>query len=516
MAGSTLHARVSLKHRMFGVPKDLRLANVVPEAKTVDGMTVVPHSLDTTRLARNLGYKVGAPIQYYYDWRNSTPFRTQRITAGMLTMNRRAFVLSEMGTGKTRATLFALDYLMLEGEIRSALIVAPLSTLSMVWDREIFEHFPDLKTRVLHGSRAKRLELLSEPANIYIINHDGVGVLRDALIARKDIDCVVIDEIAAYRNATTERWKAMNAILGGRKYVWGLTGSPTPNAPTDAYGQVKLLMPNNVPRHFSHFQKATMRKVSQFTWVPRPDANNTVFDLMQPAVRFRRDECVELPPVSFTSREVQFSRQQEDTYTRLMKLLRLRFAEGEVTAANEGVLFSKLLQISSGWVYTSTGDVVDLNPTHRLAELESILDESISKVIVFVDFVHAAEKVFQHLLGKKYSVGFVTGETPKSQRDIVFRDFQHSDSPKVIVAHPKCMSHGLTLTAASTIVWYTPTTSLETYEQACARITRPGQNNKQLIVHLTGSKIEAKLYKRLQGKAQLQGALLEMFEEESQ
>jgi SNF2 family DNA or RNA helicase len=516
MAGQ---AHVSLKHRRFVVPYDERIAGVIPECRELFApehgrMLAVPHTLEATRFARNCGFKVGAPINYYYDWNRSKPFHTQRVTAAMLTMNPRAFVLSEMGTGKTRAALFAIDHLIFEERIRCALIIAPLSTLSAVWDREIFQYFRHLKTIVLYGSRAERLAKLKEDAHIYIINHDGVSVIREALVAKENIDCIVIDEVAAFRNARTERWKNLNNVVNKRKFVWGLTGSPTPNEPPDAYGQVKLLMPHKVPRHFSHFKKATMRQVSQFRWVAKPDANDTVFELFQPAVRFRRDECVELPPVSFTAREVEFSTRQQEVYDKLSKHLRYQYAQGEITAANEGVLFSKLLQISAGWVYTShTREIMSLDPAPRLNALEGVLDETIAKVIVFVDFIHAAHEVYKHLLTKKYDVALVTGSTPKAQRDVQFRDFQNTSFLKVLVAHPKCMSHGLTLTAASTIVWYTPTTSLETYEQACARITRPGQDNKQLIVHLTGSKIEVKLYKRLQAKADLQGALLEMFEE---
>jgi SNF2 family DNA or RNA helicase len=106
----------------------------------------------------------------------------------------------------------------------------------------------------------------------------------------------------------------------------------------------------------------------------------------------------------------------------------------------------------------------------------------------------------------------VTGETPANARNHIFNAFQSAAFPRVLVAHPKCMAHGLTLTAANTICWFTPTTSLETYEQACARITRPGQTRKSLIVHLTGTPVESKLYKRLQQKATTQGALLELFE----
>ena len=129
-----------------------------------------------------------------------------------------------------------------------------------------------------------------------------------------------------------------------------------------------------------------------------------------------------------------------------------------------------------------------------------------------MDFIYASKMVAEKLTTAGYNVAQVSGETPKGRRDQIFINFQNAAMPRVLVAHPKCMSHGLTLTAANTIVWYSPSNSLETYEQACARITRPGQLLKQLIVHLTGTAVESKLYRRLQQKASLQGALLEMFE----
>lgn len=511
-------AVLSPARRWFAVPYQKALANIVHEARELEHpehghMLAMPHTIETTRLVRNMGIRAPAPIMAHYDWAGDKPFRTQQLTAAMLTMNDRAFVLSEMGTGKTRATLHALNYLF-DSRVRRALVVAPLSTLTMVWDREIFTYFPHLTTAVLHGTKEQRLKALAEDKRIYIINHDGLDVIDEELIARRDIDVVVVDEIAAFRNQRTRRWKTLAAVIDKRPYVWGLTGSPTPNEPCDAYGQCKLLVPARVPRYFRQFKQTTMRQISQFKWVPKPDANDTVFEAMQPAVRFTRDECVELPPVSYVARQVELSKDQEAVYKKLMTHLRASFQQGEVTAANEGVLFNKLLQISSGWVYTSKHDVVDLHPKPRLETLEQLLEEASSKVIVFVDFIHAAHQVYQHLLSHRYSAALVTGETSKSERDRIFGDFQHGSSPRVIVAHPRCMSHGLTLTAANTIIWYTPTTSLETFEQACARITRPGQTKKSLIVCLTGSRIEFKMYRRLQQKATTQGALLEMFEEE--
>lgn len=511
-------AIVNSTTREFYVPPHDQLQALVPEARDVvikgTDLIAVPHTTDVTRLARNLGFVVPAPVSVQYNWpTNPTPFRTQKITAALLTMNARAYVLSEMGTGKTRAALFACDHMFNQGEIAAVLVVAPLSTLSQVWDREIFEHFNHLSVGILHGTREKRLKVLAEKHDVYVINHDGPQVILPELIAKK-FDVVIVDEIGCFRNQKAEKWKRLFAIVKNAPYAWGMTGSPTPSAPTDAWGIAKLLTPSRATRHKKEFQRKTMTQITQFRWIPKPDANDYVYDMLQPAVRYKRDDCVELPEVSTQTIEIDQSAQIQNTYKKMMKQLKIAFKEGQITAANEGVLFMKLLQIACGWVYTQNRGVVSLNNKTRVQEVADLYEQSQGKVIVFANFTHAAYELHQRLLKKKINCVLVTGSTPKHHRDQIFGSFQNDDEKSMIVAHPKCMSHGLTLTAANTIIWFTPTLSLETYEQACARITRPGQTRKSLIIHLTGSPIESKIYARLRKKADLQGALLDMFDDE--
>jgi len=503
--------KVDRKAKTLTLPYNAALANLIEHERAGEEM-ILPHTHEVVRLARNLGLKAPAPIMSQYDWCGGKPFRTQKVTAAMLTMQRRAYVLSEMGTGKTRATLFAIDFLIRTGVIERALVIAPLSTLTTVWYKEVFRYFNHLSVGVLHGDRKRRKKILEGDHQIYVINHDGVKTVLPDLQARRDIGCVVIDELASFRNARADRWKFIASLLHGRPYAWGLTGSPTPNEPCDAWAQVKLLTPNNVPKYFKHFKEATMTQVSTFRWVPRKDAKDTVYEVMQPAVRFKRDDCVELPPVIYDTREAPLSARQQEIYTQMLNHSKVAFANGEVTAANEGVLMSKLLQITTGFVYTRDGRAVELDNHPRMDALMELIDEAEGKVIVFVDFIHASEMIAARLKRAGYFVEQVSGQTSKAERDRIFTAFQSAAFPRVIVAHPKCMAHGLTLTEANVIVWFSPTTSLETYEQACARITRPGQTRKQLIMHLTGTTAESKLYKRLQQRSSLQGALLEMFE----
>lgn len=510
-----IRANIIKDSQEFTIPFDGRIASLIHESRTTrKGLLALPHKHDTVRIARNMGYLVPAPITSHYDWNGeASPFATQKITAALLTMQKRAYVLSEMGTGKTRATLHAINWLLKQGDITAVLVVAPLSTLSPVWDREIYEFFSHLSVGMLYGDRDKRIEILKEEHHIYVINHDGIKVIEQELLSKKEIDCVVIDELAVFRNRQAKRWKCLNRVIEDKKYVWGLTGSPTPKQPTDAWAQVRLLTPNNVPRFLAPFQRLTMRQVSQFRWVPLSTANETIHKVMQPAVRFKREDCIELPPISYQVRKVPMSKTQDEVYKRLMGRLVVMFDKGKVTAVNEGVLFSKLLQIACGWVYTRDKKTIALDGRPRLDQLFELLDEAAGKVIVFVEFIHAANALYAAVLKKGHSCELVTGSVAKRARDDIFNKFDNSEDPRVIVAHPKCMSHGLNLTAANTIIWYMPTTSLETYEQANARISRPGQKLKQLIIHLTGSPIEAKLYRRLQQKRSLQGALLELFEE---
>lgn len=515
---ASTRAIVSSRTKEFYVPENEQLRALIPEAHDVivkgEHLMACPHTTDVTRLARNLGLIVPAPITTQYGWpTNPVPFKTQRITAALLTMNSRAYVLSEMGTGKTRAALFAFDHMRRNNEVRNMLVVAPLSTLSQVWDREIFQYFPHLSVGILHGTPAKRRKVLAEQHDVYVINHDGPQVFLSDLQAKK-FNVVLVDEIGEFRNPSAERWSNLASLVLPAPYAWGMTGSPTPKAPIDAWGIAKMLTPHRAPKWKKQFQRKTMRQITQFVWVANEDANDHVYAMLQPAVRYKRDDCIELPEVSYQTTEIESSAQVKRVYKQMIDKLRIAFKEGEITAANEGVLYMKLLQVACGWVYTQDRGIVSLDNRKRVEAVVDLYNQSQGKVIVFANFRHAAIELHQRMLKKKIPASLITGKTTKKQRDEIFGTFQNSKDKSMLVAHPQVMAHGLTLTEANTIVWFTPANSLEIYEQANARITRPGQIRKSLIVHLTGTKIESKVYSRLRQRAKTQGALLSLFNDE--
>ena len=185
-----------------------------------------------------------------------------------------------------------------------------------------------------------------------------------------------------------------------------------------------------------------------------------------------------------------------------------------VTAVNEGVLQSKLLQVALGYIYNDEKGVLRLNNETRFDAIREAVMNTTRKCIVFVPFLHALEGIAEYLQKHGVDLAVVHGQTPVGARNKIFQKFQHEQDLRVLVAHPACMSHGLTLTAANTIVWAGPTNNFETYEQANARIPRPGQTSKTLIVHIVGAPVERLAYARLRDRATFQGLLLQMFREQ--
>jgi SNF2 family DNA or RNA helicase len=266
-----------------------------------------------------------------------------------------------------------------------------------------------------------------------------------------------------------------------------------------------------VPQYFGKFRDSVMRQVSQFKWVARDNATETVAQAMQPAIRFSLDDCVDLPEQVYETRQVEMTTDQNRAYAQMLATLRTQAADGEILAVNEAVKASKLVQIACGVAYGRDHEEIHIPATPRIEEVMEIIEQSEGKVLLFVPFTSALSYVATEV-GKKYSVEVVYGETKKTDRDRVYGDFQSDVDPHVIVAQPGVMSHGLTLTAATTIIWYAPINSNEIYEQACARTRRPGQKRTTVVVHICGSEVERRMYKRLQNKQKMQGLMLDLLE----
>jgi SNF2 family DNA or RNA helicase len=510
---------VSGKHKIIGVPATEQVVNLFPNGKPHRFMEtdyhLIPHSETEVYLLRKIGFDAPAPVlsQYHFPMQvGLQAFEVQKKTCALLTMAQRAYVLNGMGTGKTKCALWSFDYLRRTNRAKKMLVVAPLSTLQFVWQREAFEVDPNLRVVVLYGDAKRRRELLAQDHDIYIINHDGVKVIEKELNLRSDIDVLCIDELAKYRNKS-ERTKLMVTLASKKPWVWGMTGSPMPHEPTDVFYQCKVVTPGTVPRYWSHFRSELMYPLGHVQkWVPKSDAVERAYDVLQPAVRFTIDEVQELPPCIERFIDVEMGKVQLKVYKDIVSHCQSAFANGDlVTAANAGAAMSKLMQISMGWVYTKDGVTIPLDNTKRIEALVDAIESTDRKVLVFVPFIHALEGIGHALTKEKIDYETVSGDTPTKERNRIFNIFQNTSKLKVLLAHPQCVAHGITLTAADTIVWFGPITSLETYDQANHRIKRVGQKHKQQIIHLQSTAVEKRIYSMLRAKQDVQAKFLQMF-----
>lgn len=517
------------------------LMQYVSTARAVDGYVAVPITLHNLQICRWLGLPVVPLLNYDYDWPHGpqivAPFRAQIITSNFLAMHPRAFCLSDPRTGKTMSLLWAADRVMRDyqpGECR-AIISAPLGILQDVWGNAIYRHFLGRRTyRVLHGSAAQRIKLLAEPADFYVINHDGLGVgatvdnkgrivldgFSKLLAERADIRIAIIDECRAFSAGNTRRHRVARQVLVQRPYLWAATGTPTPNGPQDAHGQARLVN-GAYGESYKSFRIRTMYQLGAFRWVPKRGAEQEALKLLSPAVRFRITDCVDVPlklPPQLIN--VELSDAQKKAYAAFRKDAILMVEGGSISAANEAVLRGKLIQISCGAVYEQREKervvhTYDCGP--RVRAMYEAIEQAGGKIIIFAPLTSVLTLLCKEL-GKmvkvegvdkpQYKVGLINGQVLPKRRAELLHEFRQTDGLDILLADPGTVSHGVDLSEAKVILWFALPEKTEQYLQANERIRGPNQKFPTQVMHLVATPIEREIYRRLEGNESLQGALL--------
>lgn len=495
-----------------------RITTVIPKSRVLEhengvAKVLVNWGLEESIILKNLKIKAPSPITGRYKWTGlNKPFEHQKITSSFLTLNRRAFCFNEQGTGKTASVIWAADYLMNLGIVKRVLVVCPLSIMDAAWRNDLFKFAMHRKVDVAHGKPEKRKEVINSDAEFVVINFDGVEIVGEEL-RNGGFDLIVIDEGNAYKNPQTKRFKALNTLLTPETWLWVLTGTPASQSPVDAYGLAKLVNPTGVPRFGGAFRDLVMNKVTQFKWVPKPNAQDIVHKVLQPAIRFTKEQCLDLPDMTYTFRDVPLTAQQLKYYELLRKQLIVQAAGEEITTVNAAANLNKLLQLSGGAVYADTGEVVQFDASNRLAVLREVVEEASHKVLVFVPYRHAIEVVSEDLKKHGYSTAVIHGGVSATHRADIFQRFQTKTDPQVLVIQPQAASHGVTLHAANTIVYWSPVMSVETYLQCNARVHRAGQKNPSVVVHLQGSGVEKRMYSMLQNKVDIHHKIVDLYGE---
>lgn len=475
------------------------------------------------------------------------PFDNQKQTTKNLITNPRHQVWNEIGTGKTFAVAWALALLFQMGAIKHVLLVAPVSTLEVVWERTLFRVLCDVNVEVLKkGMTAQRkragISRIGVPEcgpTVTIINPDSLHIIADHP-ACDNLSLVVVDESAVFRNAKSRRFGALCQLVGNfyeirpgtlygkpikrrvkdkprsernwQRGLWPMTGSPRPEVATDVWPCSALVSPDQVPRTRGEFRDKTMIKAGDFKWIEKPDAEQVIAEMLKGTVtRYTRAECFDLPPTQFFTHEVEMTKEQR---TLMQKLKREAMAEveaGLIKGPNQAVVINKFLQICSGAVKVVGENNVEalhnVDCAPKLKALDELIESSSGPIIIAAEFIGAIGRIADHAERQGIGYRIVTGDVSGESRRHIFDDLQ-ANKYKLLIAHPKTIAHGLTLTTSNVILWWSPIYSHELYEQFNGRITRPGQERNTYIVHFACSAIELRVLHKVSQKKQRQDLLL--------
>lgn len=459
--------------------------------------------------------QIPSPILRDYNWPTTfdTVMEHQKVTASFLSLRNRCFCFNQAGTAKTASAVWAADYLMNLGLVKRVLVICPMSIMYTAWQADIFKTAMHRTAAVAYGSKEKRAKIIQDSHDFVIINFDGVNVVREE-IAKANFDLIIVDEANSYKTASTKRWRTLAKIMLPSTRLWMMTGTPASQSPLDAFGLARLVSPHRVPKFVTAWKDKVMLQVTKFKWVPRANSKTLVFNALQPAIRFEKKDCLDLPDVLYQTRDIPLTPQVSSYYKKLKTQMQIQAAGEQISAVNAAASMSKLLQISGGAVYTDDHDIVEFDISPRLQALKEIFDETDNKVIVFVPYLHTIKVIEDFLKLNGISNAIIKGDVTARERANIIQQFQTQPDPHALVIQPQSASHGVTLTAADTIVFWSPVMSVETYLQCIARIDRVGQVNKMTVVHLQGSDIERRVYAMLQGRVDSHQQLVELYKAE--
>lgn len=437
------------------------------------------------------------------------------VPSTFLLFRRNGCVFASGNTGKTMSAIWAADFLMNIGRVRKVLVLCPLSIMQSAWHKDIASSAIHRSAVVAHHVEAeRRIRMVNHGYDFTIVNYDGLPMIADALKKRGDVDLVIVDEANAYKNPQTKRWKVLNSLLTPDTMLWMMTGTPAAQSPIDAFGLAKLVNPSGVPRFQTAWKDEVMTQITRFKWVAKASSRERVHTALQPAIRFTKKECLDLPPVLTATREVPLTPQQAKYY-KIIKTQMLSNVAGEtISAVNAAAVVNKLLQISAGAAYTDNHEVVEFDCGPRLQALMEVIDETPNKAIVFAHYRHSIDTIYQHVAQLGVPCEMIHGGISPTRRSEIFHNFQTKPDPRVLVIQDQAASHGVTLTAADTVVFWGPVMSVETYLQCIARTDRIGQaSDKVTVVHIQGSDIERKMFKQLESRVADHDLFVKLYEE---
>lgn len=419
----------------------------------------------------------------------------------------------DMGLGKTVTTLTAiLELKYFRFQITKTLVIAPKKVAEATWSREAekWDHLQCLQVSTVLGSRDRRERALAVPADLYVINRENVEWLVDYYRNDWPFDMVVVDESSSFKDPRTKRWKALKRVRPKIHRIVLLTGTPAPNALQDLWAQVYLLDEGaRLGRTLGGFReryflpdKRSANRV--FTYKPKQGAEHTVRDLVGDiCISMKAEDYLTLPERITTVMPVLLDARAGKAYRTLEKEMLLDVDEDYITAESAAVLTGKLLQLAGGAVYDAN-HMPHLVHNCKLDACMELIDGLNGKpALVFYAFQHERDRLAHALRRTGLRVRVFGGS-----RDA---DDWNAGEIDILLAHPASTAYGLNLQfGGNHIIWYTPTWSLELYQQANARLHRQGQSERVIVHHLiVDGCVDGDVMQALEGKADMQETLMQ-------
>lgn len=431
-------------------------------------------------------------------------------------LSRGVALLMEMGCGKTITSVGIAGALYQFGLVDRILVVAPLSILG-VWKEE-FEKtadFPFTMT-ILEGSSAKKKEALRHceryGVEIVVVNYESVWRLEKELL-EFDADLIIADEAHKIKEARTSQAKGMHHLGDKARFKLLLTGTIITNKEIDVFSQYRFLNSSIFGNSFYTFRNRYFDMTGYGNYTPKFKSHmreDFLRRLHSIAYRVTKEECLDLPSVMEEVRQVELEPKAKKIYKELEKESYTELANSEVSAVNVLTKLLRLSQVTGGHLTDDEGDT-NLVSTAKLDALSDIIDAAMGedkKLVIMARFIPEMNDI-QALLNKK-KIEYATVRGGVKDRAEEIRRFQEEPECKVFIGQIAAAGLGITLTAASTMVFYSLDYSMSNFEQAKARIHRLSQTNNCLYVYLVAKgTVDTKILRALRNKVDLAKVLVD-------
>jgi len=442
----------------------------------------------------------------------------------------------EMGTGKSKVAIDTMGALYSEKKISASLILAPKGVYDNWIKGEIPTHLPDnIPINMVRWTPSNSKKFQEEMKalvfdafdglKIFVMNIEALSTPRGTkaaymFMSKNPANIMIVDESTTIKNRKATRTKNIMMLAQDAKYRRILTGSPITKSPMDLYSQCAVLSTKALGfKSYYAFQnryalvvKRSMgtRAFQEIVGYRRLDELNEKLDTF--SNRVLKEDCLDLPDKVYIKRYVPLTDEQEKMYKQMKKLALAKLESGELaTTASVLTQIMRLQQICCGFLQPDEGEIEVLD-NNRLKELLEITEELQGKAIIWASYTHDIQQIASSLRDRfgPEAVATYYGATPQDERQEIVDTFQDPKSPlRFFVGQPRTGGYGITLTAATTMIYYSNSYDLEIRLQSEDRAHRIKQENKVTYIDLVSpDTIDEKILKALRSKIDLAGRVL--------